>query len=118
MKALCDPTNALGQGLDLIREQFQVPKAFPAEVLAAAERAVGRIPTEHVDRTDIRFVTLDPAASVDLDQAFHIERSGNDLLLQYAIADVAWFIDEVLDAEAWRRGQTLYFPDGTTSLYP
>ena len=118
MKALCDPTNALGQGLDLIREQFQVPKAFPAEVLAAAERAVGRIPTEHVDRTDIRFVTLDPAASVDLDQAFHIERSGNDLLLQYAIADVAWFIDEMLDAEAWRRGQTLYFPDGKTSLYP
>ena len=118
MKALCDPTNALGEGLDLIREQFQVPKAFPAEVLAAADRAVGRRPTEHADRTDIRFVTLDPAASVDLDQAFHIERSGNDLLLQYAIADVAWFIDEVLDAEAWRRGQTLYFPDGKTSLYP
>lgn len=118
MKALCDPTNALGQGLTLIRAQFQVPQAFPAEVLAAAERAAQRPLAEHADRTDLPFVTLDPAASVDLDQAFHIERSGEDLLLHYAIADVAWFIDEVLDAEAWRRGQTLYFPDGKVGLYP
>jgi exoribonuclease R len=118
MKALCDPTNALGSGLALIRQQFQVPQAFPAEVLAAADRAAERQPTEHADRTDLPFITLDPAASVDLDQAFHIERGGPDLLLHYAIADVAWFLDDVLDAEAWRRGQTLYFPDGKTSLYP
>lgn len=118
MKALCDPTNALGQGLALIREQYQVPKAFPHEVLAAAEGAARRLPTEHADRTGLAFVTLDPATSVDLDQAFHIERSGNDLLLHYAIADIAWFVDETIDAEAWRRGQTLYFPDGKVSLYP
>jgi exoribonuclease R len=118
MKALCDPTNALGTGLDLIRTQYQVPKAFPADVLAAAEHTAGRAFTEHVDRTDIPFVTLDPAASVDLDQAFHIERSSNELVLRYAIADIAWFVDEAIDAEAWRRGQTLYFPDGKVSLYP
>lgn len=118
MKALCDPTNALGSGLAAIREQYQVPQAFPAEVLAAAERAAGRAPTDHADRTAVPFVTLDPAVSKDLDQAFYIERSGQDLLLHYAIADVAWFVDETLDAEAWRRGQTLYFPDGKVSLYP
>jgi exoribonuclease R len=118
MKALCDPTNALGQGLALVREQYQVPQGFSAEVLDAAERAAGRSPVDHADRTEVPFVTLDPAASVDLDQAFHIERSGNDLLLHYAIADVVWFVDEILDAEAWRRGQTLYFPDGKVSLYP
>ena len=118
MKALCDPTHALDKGLALIREQYQVPKSFPAEVLAAAESAAQRVPAEHADRTDLAFVTLDPSASVDLDQAFHIEPSGQDLLLHYAIADIAWFMDDVLDAEAWRRGQTLYFPDGKVSLYP
>ena len=59
-------------------------------------------------------------ASTDLDQAFAIERSGGDLLLHYAIADVAWFVDDggVIDAEAWRRGATLYLPDGKAGLYP
>ena len=53
-----------------------------------------RTPSAHVDRTALPFVTLDPATSTDLDQAFTIERSGADLLLRYAIADVAWFVDD------------------------
>jgi exoribonuclease R len=66
------------------------------------------------------FVTLDPAPSTDLDQAFAIEASGGDLILHYAIADVAWFVDDggAIDAEAWRRGATLYLPDGKAGLYP
>ena len=120
MKALADPTNALGEGLATIRRDFQVPSAFPADVLAAADAAAGRQPSEHVDRTRMRFVTLDPASSTDLDQAFAIERSGGDLLLHYAIADVAWFVDDgdPIDSEAWRRGTTQYLPDGKASLYP
>jgi exoribonuclease R len=120
MRAIVDPTNALDRGLAAIRQQFQVPGSFPPDVLAAAEAAARRPPTEHVDRTDERFVTLDPASSTDLDQAFAIERSGNDLLLHYAIADVAWFVDDggPVDAEAWRRGTTIYLPDGKAGLYP
>ena len=96
------------------------PHRFPADVLAAAEAAARRAPTGHVDRTATRFVTLDPATSTDLDQAFAIERAGGDLLLHYAIADVAWFVDDgdAIDAEAWRRGTTLYLPDGKAGLYP
>jgi exoribonuclease R len=120
MKAIVDPNNALGQGLASIRSQFQIPATFPPEVLAAAEAAATRPPSEHVDRTAERFVTLDPATSTDLDQAFHIESSGADLLLRYAIADVAWFVDygDALDREAWRRGTTQYLPDGKAGLYP
>ncbi len=120
MKALADPANALGRGLVAIRSEFQVPDAFPANVLAAAEAAAKRRPTEHADRTSWPFVTLDPAQSTDLDQAFTIERSGADLLLHYAIADVAWFVDDgdPIDVEAWRRGTTLYLPDGKAGLYP
>lgn len=120
MKALADPTDALARGLSAIRQQYQIPASFPADVLVAAERAAVRTPSDHVDRTDWHFVTLDPASSTDLDQAFAIERSGNDLLLRYAIADVAWFVDDgdVIDAEAWRRGATQYLPDGKAGLYP
>jgi exoribonuclease R len=120
MRAIADPGNALGRGLTLIRREFQIPEAFSPEVLAEAERSSRRAPTEHADRTGLPFVTLDPASSTDLDQAFHIERSGADLLLLYAIADVAWFVDDggAIDLEAWRRGTTQYLPDGKASLYP
>ena len=120
MKALVDPTHALARGLAAIRTEFQVPGSFPADVLAAADLAARRQPTRHVDRTGWRFVTLDPASSTDLDQAFAIETSGADLLLHYAIADVAWFVDDgdAIDLEAWRRGTTRYLPDGKAGLYP
>lgn len=120
MKALHDPAGALTPGLDAIRAQFRVPAGFPPAVLQAAEAAAKRTPTEHVDRTAMRFVTLDPASSTDLDQAFAIEASGSDMLLHYAIADVGWFVEDrgILDDEAWTRGQTLYLPDGKASLYP
>jgi len=120
MRSIVDHTHALDSGLAEIRKQYDVPAAFSPEVLAAADVAAQRSPTEHVDRTDWPFVTLDPAASTDLDQAFTIERIGDDLLLHYAIADVSWFVDDgdVLDVEAWRRGNTLYLPDGKAGLYP
>ena len=81
MKALHDPQGALAEGLGAIRTQFQVPPGFPPQVLAMAKAAAQRAPTEHVDRTSRAFVTLDPATSTDLDQAFAIERAGADIVL-------------------------------------
>ena len=120
MKVLRDTTHALDAGLAEIRRQFEVPTAFPDDVLLAAANAARRPPSDHVDRTDVPFVTLDPASSTDLDQAFTITSSGDDLVLQYAIADVAWFAQDgdVLDQQAWQRGTTFYLPDGKASLYP
>src|SRR6476661_3512171 len=120
LRTVRDPDAVLAEGLAAIRAQYQVPADFPDDVMAAAEAAAKRAPTAHVDRTDRPFVTLDPASSTDLDQAFAIEAAGSDLLLHYAIADVAWFVDDggVIDAEAWRRGATLYLPDGKARLYP
>lgn len=120
MKALRDPGNLLADGLAAIRAQFRVPPDFPPEVLVAAGEAARRTPDEHADRTAIPFVTLDPASSTDLDQAFAIEAAGADLLLHYAIADVAWFVrdGDPVDAEAWLRGTTTYLPDGKAGLYP
>lgn len=120
MRTISDPTGALAAGLAAIRARYKVPGYFPPEVIAAAEVAARRAPTAHRDRTGERFVTLDPATSTDLDQAFAIERSGSDILLHYAIADVAWFVadGDPVDAEAWARGETIYLPDGKAPLYP
>lgn len=117
---LRDPDCLLAEGLATLRTQFQVPASFPAEVLAAAEAAAQRAPSEHADWTARPFVTLDPAESTDLDQAFAIEPAGADWLLHYAIADVGWFVapGDPLDAEAWVRGVTTYLPGGKAGLYP
>jgi exoribonuclease R len=111
----------MAAGLDRIRDEVGVAGEFPAEVLAAADTATSRpLGSDHVDRTDRRFVTLDPASSIDLDQAFAIELSGDDVVLHYAIADVGWFVrpGDPLDREAFERGVTVYLPDRRAPLYP
>jgi exoribonuclease R len=120
LKALYDRSRALGEGLAAIREQFQLPGPFSPEVEAAAAAASRQVPADHVDRLDIPFVTLDPTSSTDLDQAFAMEMSGTDIILRYAIADVGWFVTDggPIDAEACRRGETIYMPDEKISLYP
>lgn len=119
------------EGFAKLRDDFDVPGEHPADVQAAAEDAADRpfdvvapggTPRrwEHVDRTDLEFLTLDPASSTDLDQAFAVSRSGDDVVLHYAIADVGWFVrhGDPIDREAWRRGSTIYLPDGRAGLHP
>lgn len=120
MKALRDRQGLLATGMASIRAEYQVPAGFPPGVIGAAQAAALRPPADHADRTADPFVTLDPASSTDLDQAFAIEPAGADLLLHYAIADVAWFVDDgdAVDREAWARGTTAYLPDGKAGLYP
>ena len=77
-----------------------------------------RVP--EADATDVPFVTIDPPASRDLDQALHLERRDGGYRVRYAIADVAAFVDAggALDREAHARGETLYAPDANARLYP
>jgi len=117
-----DTLHEFREGFGALRAAFDVPGDFPPAVLDAAERAAERPidSSTHVDRTDVDFMTLDPASSTDLDQAFAVEEAGDDIVLRYAIADVGWFVrpGDPIDAEAWRRGVTVYLPDGRASLHP
>ncbi len=103
-----------------IRRELEVPAEFPPEVVAAALAAVKSPRLPELDRTDIEFVTVDPPDSMDLDQALHIERTGDGYTVYYAIADVAAFVQpgDPIDVEARRRGETLYAPDKRTPLHP
>lgn len=108
----------LAAALAALRESLDAPAEFPAEVVA--EAASAEAPESAIDLRDLPFVTLDPLGSRDLDQAFHLERQGSGYTVRYAIADVPAFVTPggLVDAEARRRGQTLYAADGTVPLHP
>ena len=105
-----------------IRAQFDIPEGFPADVVAAATRAAATKPDMdgYNDLRDIEFFTVDPPGSLDLDQAMHLERREGGYRVRYAIADVAAFVERggAIEAEAWRRGETVYCPDVRIPLYP
>lgn len=114
----------LRAGIDALLADHEggVPLEFPAQVLAAAEAAAERSHSApgRADRTDVPFVTLDPASSTDLDQAMHLTRTEAGFRVLYAIADVPSFValDGPIDHEARRRGETLYLPDRRIPLHP
>ncbi len=109
-----------------IRTEMEVPGEFPAAVREEAREAASVTHTRSVlngqlpDETAVPFVTIDPAGSMDLDQALHIEREGRGYRVRYAIAHVPAFVTPggAVDAEARRRGETIYMPDGSEPLHP
>jgi VacB/RNase II family 3'-5' exoribonuclease len=103
-----------------LRSELEVPGDFASAVQAEAERARATVRLPDDDATDLPLVTIDPIGSRDLDQALHIAPDGDGHVVSYAIADVAAFVGpgSALDAEAHRRGETLYFPDRRVPLHP
>lgn len=111
-----------------LRRELELPTQFPlaaqreadaaSDRLAAAadERQTGR----RSDRTDIPFVTVDPPASRDLDQAMSLSRRSTGYRIHYAVADVTAFVNPrgALADETWRRALTVYLPDGNVPLHP
>lgn len=111
----------LAQGIAAIQSEMKLPLAFPPEVEAEATQAAAQPRLPVLDRTDIPLVTIDPPGSMDLDQALHFERrDGGGYRVHYAIADVAAFVAPggAVDAEAHRRGETLYGADSRIPLHP
>jgi exoribonuclease R len=111
---------AIEAGIADIKREQALPLAFPADVEAAAARAAIAPRLPDLDRTDIAFITIDPAESMDLDQALFVERSAAGYRVYYAIADVAAFVTagDAVDVEANLRGETLYGADAKIPLHP
>jgi len=108
-----------------VRAELDLPPAaetdrFAPEVLAEAVTIAAADHEDIEDATEIPFVTIDPPGAEDLDQAMFLERVGDGFRVHYAIADLGVAIPPggAVDAEARRRGQTLYLPDGRVPLHP
>ena len=105
----------------VLRRELRLPGEFPVAALTEADEAAATTAMPAADRTDVEFVTIDPATSKDLDQAMHLSRrAAGGYRVEYAIADVASFVRPggALEAETWARGQTIYLPDGRIPLHP
>lgn len=102
-----------------------LPFVFPSDVLDEAEAARGVTPDDRVDLRNVPLVTIDGEDARDFDDAVWAEpttddegRAGWHLIV--AIADVAWYVrpGSQLDREAFKRGNSTYFPDRVVPMLP
>ncbi|HSV39547.1 MAG TPA: RNB domain-containing ribonuclease [Nocardioidaceae bacterium] len=109
---------SLAVAVATVQQEMGVTAKFPSAVERAAAAVTPRLPS--LDRTDLEFVTIDPASAMDLDQALHLERAGDGYVVHYAIADVAAFVTpgDPIDVESHTRGETLYGADSKIPLHP
>ncbi|HPF78560.1 MAG TPA: ribonuclease R [Alphaproteobacteria bacterium] len=72
------------------------------------------------DLRKIPLVTIDGADARDFDDAVYAEKTDNGFHLIVAIADVAYYVrpNSALDREAYRRGNSTYFPDRVVPMLP
>ncbi|MEM7766872.1 MAG: ribonuclease R [Pseudomonadota bacterium] len=96
-----------------------LPETFPDEVLAEAE-AGKRAPAQREDLTATPLITIDPEDARDHDDAVFAEQLPDGWRVIVAIADVAAFVTEgsALDREAYKRGNSTYFPDRVVPMLP
>ncbi len=105
--------------------EHDIPVEFGAEALAQAGAAQ---PVALGARTDLRalpLVTIDGADARDFDDAVWAgadddAANAGGFKIVVAIADVAWYVrpGDALDREAYRRGNSVYFPDRAVPMLP
>jgi ribonuclease R len=102
-----------------------IPTEFPKEVLDEATHAKPANPRGRTDLRDVPLVTIDPEDARDHDDAVwagpddDASNAGGHVVI-VAIADVAHYVtpNSALDREAWKRGNSAYFPDRVVPMLP
>jgi len=113
-----------GIATDIAIHSHAIPFKWPRAVLDEIEDYGSEVPAKAKDgRTDLRsvdLVTIDGADARDFDDAVYCERFGDGWRVLVAIADVSHYvkIGSGLDAEATRRGTSVYFPDRVVPMLP
>lgn len=100
--------------------EYGLRTTFPdAVVRATADMSVPPL-GQRTDLRDIPLVTIDGEDARDFDDAVFAEADGDGFHLIVAIADVAHYVghDSALDREAYKRGNSTYFPDRVLPMLP
>jgi ribonuclease R len=102
-----------------------IPNVFSEELLAEAERVSEQPLGEREDLTDLPIVAIDPADARDHDDAVWATPDDDPAnpggwKAVVAIADVSFYVrpGSVLDREARKRGNSVYFPDRVVPMLP
>ena len=102
-----------------------IPTEFPKEVIDEAEAAKPADPHGRTDLRKIPLLTIDPEDARDHDDAVWAgpdddpnNKGGHVVIV--AIADVAYYVTpgSALDREAFKRGNSAYFPDRVVPMLP
>ncbi|MDR6853246.1 ribonuclease R [Sphingomonas sp. BE123] len=106
--------------------KHEIPHIFSEELLAEAERVAKQpLGEEREDLRDLPIVAIDPADARDHDDAVWAtpdddpaNRGGWKAIV--AIADVSFYVrpGSLLDREARKRGNSVYFPDRVVPMLP
>ncbi len=109
---------------ELTKANHAIPRAFSPDAMKEAV-AFPRDPdpSSFADRKDLSrlpFVTIDGETARDFDDAVYVEEKGRGFVLYVAIADVAYYVrpGSALDAEAFTRGNSYYFPRSVEPMLP
>jgi ribonuclease R len=114
-----------GVDVEIVIRKHHLPQRFPPEVLEEAQSFPGSIRSSEIaGRTDFRgmdVVTIDGETARDFDDAVWVDRLANgNFALHVHIADVSHYVrpGSAIDAEARRRGTSVYFPDRAIPMLP
>lgn len=119
---------APGMEIDVAIRNYDIPHEWPEAVLTEAgrfkEEVAEKDKLRRVDLRDLPFVTIDGADARDFDDAVYCEQSRvpgqGGWQLYVAIADVSHYVQvgSALDAEAEKRGNSVYFPERVIPMLP
>ncbi|MEW5889630.1 MAG: ribonuclease R [Pseudomonadota bacterium] len=117
-----------GMEIEIALRKHDLPFEFSKEALAEARRLPDKVRrSDWEGREDIRhlpLVTIDGETARDFDDAVYCERQGKadhgGFRLVVAIADVSHYVrpGSALDAEAFERGNSVYFPRRVIPMLP
>ncbi len=119
--AVLGKPGTLAAELGRLHLEHGLAPGFPDEVEAELARApADGGAADRVDLRDQALVTIDPDTARDFDDAVWVERAGRGFRLWVAIADVAAYVPpgSSVDAEALRRGCSVYLPGEVFPMLP
>ena len=119
-----DPDRPVELATESAIARFDLPHEFPAAALREAQAHGDQVDTreanERVDLRELPLVTIDGDDARDFDDAVYAEPHAGGLRLIVAIADVSHYVrpGSAVDAEAQRRGTSVYFPTRVLPMLP
>jgi len=115
---------APGMEIDIAIHAHNIPFLWPDDVkqqIASISAQVTEVDKKgRRDITDMPLVTIDGEDSRDFDDAVYAEKNAKGWKLFVAIADVSHYVqrESALDAEAYNRATSVYFPERVIPMLP
>ncbi len=110
--------------IEILVRKYSLSMSFPAPIIKEAEKVALEAGADELkDRTDLRansIFTIDGENAKDFDDAVGVTKDKDGYTLRVSIADVSHYVREgsPLDAEAFKRSTSVYFPDRCIPMLP